>query len=268
MGDSARSDHQEAGALRRWREWIVRTVLARRGIARTVNGIPLRVDPIGRHVFTPVYDEGAATYLRGYLREGMEAWNVGANIGVYALQLAHHVGAAGRVVAFEPNPEARAVLLRNIAHNSLQGRVEVVPSAVGSAPGTVDFYTSGADGMGRAGRPNPQLARTDRIEVPVTTLEAFAAARGRMPDLVMMDIEGWEIAALEGARALAGRTRFIVELHPDAWQWSGHSRADLERLLDSAGLQAVPLSGQRDPLGELGQVVLEGGAASDDSRSS
>ena len=145
MGASARSEHQEAGALQRWREWIVRTVLARRGIARTVNGIPLRVDPIGRHVFTPVYDEGAATYLRGYLRDGMEAWNVGANIGVYALQLAHHVGAAGRVVAFEPNPEARAVLLRNIAHNSLQGRVEVVPSAVGSAPGTVDFYTSGAD---------------------------------------------------------------------------------------------------------------------------
>ena len=33
----------------------------------------------------------------------------------------------------------------------------------------------------------------------------------------------WEIAALEGARSHLGRTRFIVELHPDAWQWSGHT---------------------------------------------
>ena len=48
----------------------------------------------------------------------------------------------------------------------------------------------------------------------------------------------------------------IIELHPDAWPWSGHTRGDLERLLDSAGLVAQPLSGQRDPLGEHGQVVL------------
>ena len=217
--------HAAPSAWRRAREPLVRALLARRGAARTVNGIPLRVDPVGRHVFTPIYDEGVAAYLRTHLREGMEAWNVGANIGVYALQLAHLVGAAGRVVAFEPNPAAREVLGRNIGRNSLQSRVEVVPSAVGSAPGTVDFYTSGADGMGRAGRPNPQLSATDRIEVPVTTLDAFASARGRLPDLVVMDIEGWEIAALEGARSHLGRTRFIVELHPDAWQWSGHTRA-------------------------------------------
>jgi FkbM family methyltransferase len=240
-----------------WRERIVRLLLARRGIARTVNGIPLRVDPVGRHVFTASYDEGAAACLRTHLRAGMEAWNVGANIGVYVLQLAHHVGASGRVVAFEPNPAARAVLARNIARNALQSRVEVVASAVGAAPGRVDFYSAGADGMGRAGRPNPRLPATDRIEVPVTTLDAVASSRERRPDLVVMDIEGWEIAALEGARSLLGRTCFIVELHPDAWQWSGHTRADLERVLESAGLAARPLSGQRDPLGEHGQVLLE-----------
>jgi FkbM family methyltransferase len=268
MADRARSADRPEGSIRVWRERIVRALLARRGMARTVNGIPLRVDPVGRHVFTPIYDEGAAAWLRSHLRKGMEAWNVGANIGVYALQLAHHVGAAGRIVAFEPNPEARAVLARNIARNALQSRIEVVPSAVGSVPGTVDFYTSGADGMGRAGRPNPRLSATDRIEVPVTTLDAFASARGRLPDLVVMDIEGWEIAALEGARAHLGRTRFIVELHPDAWQWSGHTRGDLERLLDSAGLEARPLSGQRDSLGEHGQVLLEGGSRSKDCGSS
>ena len=87
--------HAAPSAWRRAREPLVRALLARRGAARTVNGIPLRVDPVGRHVFTPIYDEGAAGCLRTHLREGMEAWNVGANIGVYALQLAHLVGAAG-----------------------------------------------------------------------------------------------------------------------------------------------------------------------------
>ena len=241
------------------REAAVRLVLYRRGAARTVNGIALRVDPVGRHTFTPVYDAGATAYVRQQLTEGMEAWNVGANVGVYTLQLAHWVGGTGRIVAFEPNPAARAVLTRNVALNGLQGRVEIVASAVGDAPGTVDFFTSGADGMGRAGRPNPRLSKTDRIEVPVTTLDAFAAARGRLPDLVMMDIEGWEIAALQGAGSLLGRARFVVELHPGAWQWSGHTRADLESLLATHHLTARPLSGQSDSLGELGQVVLEPG---------
>ena len=244
-------------AWRRAREPLVRALFAGRGAARTVNGIPLRVDPVGRHTFTPIYDAGAIGCLRTHLRGGMEAWNVGANIGVYALQLAHLVGPAGRVVAFEPNPAARAVLTKNVALNGFEDRVEIVASAVGGEPGVVDFFTAGTDGMGRAGSPNPRLVNTDRIQVPVTTLDAFAGARAPVPDLVMMDIEGWEIAALQGARSLLGRTRFIAELHPDAWQWSGHTRADLESLLAAQHLTARPLSGQTDPLGELGQVVLE-----------
>jgi FkbM family methyltransferase len=247
--------------LRRWlddlRESAIRTAMSGRGLSRVVNGLPLRVDPVGRQTFTPTYDAGATDYLRRELREGMEAWNVGANVGVYTLQLAHWVGATGRVVAFEPNPEARAVLIRNVALNSLQARVEIVASAVGEAPGSVDFFTSGADGMGRAGQANPLLAGTRRIQVPVTALDQFATARGRKPALVVMDIEGWEIAALRGARSLLASTRFIVELHPDAWKWSGHTRADLEAILDEAGLDASPVSGQADPLADHGQVVLQ-----------
>ena len=242
---------------RRVREPLVRALLARRGAARTVNGIPMRVDPVGRQAFTETYDSGAAAYLRGALGPGMEVWNVGANVGVYTLQLAHHVGAAGRVVAFEPNPASRAVLSRNIARNSLQARVEIVPAAVGAAAGTIEFFATGIDGRSRPGAPNPEMAQSHRIQVPVVTLDAFAAGRGRLPALVMMDIEGWEVAALQGARALLGTSRFVVELHPNAWAWSGHSRADLEALLAAAQLSARPVSGQRDPLGEHGQVVLE-----------
>ena len=110
------------------REAAVRLVLSRRGAARTVNGIALRVDPVGRHTFTPIYDAGATAYLRQHLAEGMQAWTVGANVGVYTLQLAHWVGSTGHVVAFEPNPAARAVLTRNVALNGLPGRVEIVPS--------------------------------------------------------------------------------------------------------------------------------------------
>ena len=73
-----------------------------------------------------------------------------------------------------------------------------------------------------------------------------------------MDIEGWEIAALRAARHLLRRSRFVVELHPRAWPWSGESRAGLEAVLNEFELEAVPLAGQADPLAEHGQVVLSG----------
>src|SRR6185436_15735531 len=110
-------------ALRRLRDSLILATMSERGVRRVVNGIPFRVDPIGRHMFTRDYDAGAARYLSGRLRDGMEAWNVGANVGTYTLQLAHWVGEQGRVIAFEPNPEARAVLTHNLALNGLQPRV-------------------------------------------------------------------------------------------------------------------------------------------------
>jgi len=38
--------------------------------------------------------------------------------------------------------------------------------------------------------------------VPVVTLDAFAASRSRFPSWILMDVEGWEIAALRGAEWL------------------------------------------------------------------
>lgn len=238
------------------RERAIQALTSRRGVPRIVNGMPLRVDARSRRTFTADYDAPVADYLRRRVAAGSEVWNVGANVGVFTLQLAHWVGPRGRVVAFEPNPAAAAMLERNVRLNGFEDRVAVARAAVGAAPGTVEFFVSGTDGMGRAGTPNPQLTTARPVTVAVTTLDREAASRGRMPAVVMMDIEGWEIAALQGAGTLIGHTTFVVELHPSAWGWSGHGRGDLEAFLAAHRLDAEPLSGQRDPLGELGQVAL------------
>ena len=66
-----------------------------------------------------------AAALLAHVRRGDTVWNVGANVGVYTLQLAHMVGDTGRVVAFEPNPRTIAVLRRNVALNGYEDRVLV-----------------------------------------------------------------------------------------------------------------------------------------------
>jgi len=143
----------------------------------------------------------------------------------------------------------------------MQDRVEVVAAAVGDENGQVDLYVDSANGMARAGTPNPLLPGAVAIRTPVVTLDAFRAERSASPAWIVMDIEGWEIAALRGARTLLADTRIAVELHPSAWAWSGHNRADLEQLLDEWRLTPLPLAGQHDVLGQHGQAVLEPAAS-------
>jgi hypothetical protein len=96
--------------------------------------------------------------------------------------------------------------------------------------------------------------------VPTVTLDEYCAGEQVAPDWLFIDIEGFEVAALEGARQLikarGGDMGVVVELHPNDWHAAGTGRAELERLLAELKLEAEPLTGQRDALGEHGLVYL------------
>jgi FkbM family methyltransferase len=259
-----------AGAAGR-ESWLVRRLRpayeslldwAGRGIAWEINGVTFRVDPRQRHRLGHDYDAPVAAFIRARLRPGALCFDVGANVGVYVLQFAHWAGPAGRVVAFEPNPAARAVLARHVELNGLGQRVEVAPAAVGAAPGEATLYADGADGMSRLGEPNALIAdRARALRVPVVTLDDFCRERALRPDWLLIDIEGFELAALAGARRLlterGAALHVVVEMHPSVWDSAGATRAGAAALLDELGLRPVPLTGQRDPLGEHGLVYLE-----------
>jgi FkbM family methyltransferase len=247
--------------LRRAREAILLSVYTRRGLPRTVNGVPIRVAPEHRWQFAPQYDAPVAEYLRQRVEPGSVSLSVGANLGVYPLQFAHWSAPDGVVYAFEPNPDTAAALRRHVAMNQLAYRVTVVERAISDRPGTATFHMAGVDGMSRLREPNPNLAgQTRSIEVVVDTLDLFCQARGLGPATLMMDIEGFEIAALVGAKSLFSATPpmvAVVEFHPNAWDVAGTSRADLEQLLADYQLRVIPLSGQKDPLAEYEHVALE-----------
>ena len=233
-----------------------------RGAAWTVNGVEYRVDPHYRHRLGRDYDAPVAEFLRARVRPGDVCVDVGANVGVYVLQFAHWSAPSGRVIAFEPNPGARDVLDKHVRFNGLERRVTVVPAAVGGRAGSATLYAAGAEGMSRLGEPNRAIAgRVREVGVPVVTLDEYCAGEGVEPDWLFIDIEGFEVAALEGARRLVesrrGALGLVVELHPNVWHTAGTSRAALEGLLNELKLEAEPLTGQRDALGEHGLVHLK-----------
>ena len=235
---------------------------AGRGVAWTINGETFRVDPHYRHRLGQNYDAPVAAFICERIKPGAVCVDVGANVGVYVLQFARWSAPSGRVIAFEPNPSALAVLRRHVEMNGLTERVTVVPAAVGAAVGAAVLYAAEVDGMSRLGEPNRLIAdRVSEIRVPVVTLDEFCAEESITPDWLFMDIEGFEIAALEGARRLiaarGAALNIVVEMHPGIWDSADTTRADAESLLSELKLRVVPLTGQADPLGDQGLVYLE-----------
>ncbi|HVZ20906.1 MAG TPA: FkbM family methyltransferase [Vicinamibacterales bacterium] len=103
--------------------------------------------------------------------------------------------------------EARAAARRHLeqmAHGD--PRCTIVPAAAGRTVGK--GVLTEAD---TASTLLPVDWNMPTTTVPVTTLDALAARHG-WPDLVKLDVEGFELEVLEGASSLFGRTElFIVE---------------------------------------------------------
>jgi FkbM family methyltransferase len=231
-----------------------------RGVPWEINGVPFRIDPRYRTQLAENYEADVAHFLSEKIRPGAICFDVGANVGAYVLQFAHWTGPTGRVVGFEPNPLAVEVLSEHVQFNGFDPIVSIEKSAVGSSTGTKTMYRSAADGMSRLAEQNSLLDSAERITVPVITIDDFCARTKLEPDWILIDIEGFELAALSGAARTIERRRgnlgLVVEIHPALWASAGTDRSDVERFLTETGLRAIPLSGQRDPLGEYGLVHL------------
>lgn len=134
-------------------------------------------------------------------------FDVGAHIGNLTEQFRQRFPAA-HVVAFEPNPALEQQLLRRFDGDSL---VKIERAAVGKANGTLPFNvnaisaTSSRLPRNRSGR--RYYSSIDRlietVTVPEVTLDSYCAAHGfETVDLLKLDIQGGEAAALEGAVGL------------------------------------------------------------------
>lgn len=238
-------------------DWLSRG----RGIEWEINGVLYRIDPHFRHVVNHNHESAVASFLRSRVKPGDLCFDIGANVGIYALQFAHWSAPNGRVIAFEPNPEACAALTKHLTMNGLSTRATVEPLAVGDQDCDVTLYAVGADSRSRLRTPNDQIAdRAITSTVRMIRLSEFSRQNALVPNWLLIDIEGLEFAALRGASDLIRDQRYklgiVVEMHPSFWPALGNNRAEAEGVLRELGLHAVPLSGQADPLGEYGIVHL------------
>jgi FkbM family methyltransferase len=147
--------------------------------------------------------------------------DLGANVGAFAAEMIERFGC--RCIAVEPSPE----LFARIPEHARLAKHHL---AIAPHDGPVDFHLSEVPVAGSlAYRP---AAHSDTVRVPGRTLEGFIDSLGLAGriDLVKMDIEGAEVAVLDGCsdRFLASLGQLTVEFHDHVGQVSP---ADIRQLI-------------------------------------
>src|SRR5919201_1866728 len=103
-------------------------------------GVRLFVDlsdhVIGLNIVRGQYERDAIAFVARHLRRGEVAIDVGAHIGLFAMEMAAAVGASGIVYAFEAFEANADLLERSIAENRFETRVVLRRAAVGTSSGT------------------------------------------------------------------------------------------------------------------------------------
>ena len=132
----------------------------------------------------------------------------GANIGFYSILAARRAGPGGQVLAFEMMPDTAAMLRQNIAVNGAIA-IEVVERALSDRSGNRVCATVEPGQHGQASIVKDGSNGRQTIEVETITLDEALAGYGPI-DLIKLDLEGAEYAALKGAGAVLARTRCVV----------------------------------------------------------
>jgi FkbM family methyltransferase len=186
------------------------------------------------------YERATAKLVERRLRPGANAVDAGAHVGYFTLLMARAVGTAGHVWAFEPDPATFPFLLQNVEANGFAATVTAVDVALSETRGTAPLYASALDSGSSSlvRQPSPSVTT-----VPVTTLDAWAGSAGwPRVDLVKMDIEGSEQAALHGMHQLVARNpqmALIVELNPQSLELAGSTPGSLVRQLRDLGFTRI-----------------------------
>jgi FkbM family methyltransferase len=169
------------------------------------------------------------------LKPGQVAVDVGCHKGAYTYWMRRSVGPTGAVFCFEPQPK-QVDYLRQAFSAMRYDNVSIVPMAASDQCGEMQLYMPEGAGLTHAASLEPRNehlgARSEKktgdsdsrssllaprsLTVPVTTLDDFFKDQNRKPNFLKIDVEGHELAVLQGGRATLEKLRPSILIECEA----------------------------------------------------
>lgn len=168
------------------------------------------VDIIERTLLTTgAWDPIIRQTMTACLKPGDVFLDVGANIGYFSLLASRLVGDSGRVFSFEPSARALSKLTAHICLNECSN-ITVCSQAMGEKPGTerLNWAPSSNIGGSTIARGASSQGRSETIAV--RRLDDVCRELQIAPSFIKLDVEGFELFALRGARETLSRHHPVV----------------------------------------------------------
>jgi FkbM family methyltransferase len=196
--------------------------------------------------FTGRYDDAVIDLFLSYVEPGTLVLDVGACFGFWTIPLAQ--SRAGAVVAVEPMPQNIDYLNRNLEANGVTSKVTVVPFVLSDKREPVRLEIE-SEGVGNA------LVATRHRERYSDYIETYIRPCVLLDDLdlptlpcsaVKIDVEGFELHVLSGARNFIAKHRPIIlgEFHPAFFQHRGEPLDQAESWAAENGYRVFELEEQ------------------------
>jgi len=195
-------------------------------------------------VYRPLYaaykaytDRVERQLLRKILFPGAVAVDAGANIGIYSQFLARCVGPAGAVHSFEPSPE-NFMRLRSATRKL--PNIHVYQAAVGERNGKTMLYLSDNLNVDHRAYPTEGDARR-ALQIEMMALDDYFKP-GQRVDLIKIDIQGYELHALQGAKRILKENpeiELLLEFWPYGLKQAGAKWGALIEMLQGLGMDIM-----------------------------
>jgi FkbM family methyltransferase len=220
-------------------------------------------------------DPAELRFVCSQLHSGQVAADIGCHKGAYTYWMRRRVGPYGAVFAFEPQPK-QVDYLRSAFSAMRYDNVAIVPLAVSNTCGQLPLHIPNGAGKTHAAKletrchpdgtrqgvhsglnsaldaPSSTLHAACSMLVDITTLDAFFDTQDRGPDFLKIDVEGHELAVLEGARRTIESNRPTLLIECEARHRTDGDVRPVFDLLYSHGYEgSFFLNGQRRPLADF-----------------
>lgn len=215
-------------------------------------GLSLRIDPASREPFewfcfrSPEMASELDAFVRA-MATARRFVDIGACHGIFSLAFTHGRPQAV-ALAVEPSPTAFAILAENARLNA-PGNVVVRQLALGASAGPLRMRANWHHLEAVAAGESDDTT----LEVPMSTLDALCSELDFHPELLKIDVEGFEGSVLAGAQEILRRDRplLFLEVHPQRLRELGRSTADLLASLQELGYRFLSLEGRPLALARL-----------------
>ena len=214
-------------SLLRWRNYCKRSgqgrFIAGRRLRLRIKSpihavITLRESPSDEQTLHEVLVEEVYEPVVAILHDNARIIDLGANIGLASLYLAHHVHNA-QVMAVEPNPETFSILKANLESLIAEGRCKTLQAAVWRKQATLILDDHGAPEQFNMYSTREESSSTGNMRrVQGWTISDLIQNSGfEIVDLLKIDIEGAEREIFQGDLSWLQRIEAIaIEFHGDS----------------------------------------------------